>query len=157
MIKKIASITIVLFLYFLIGENAQAQSLHIQLNSKTEAVDLSSLQKISFLADSLVIMNANSVAQKYQLSMISKLSFANPITSINSVDAAQVIAIYPNPCADILTISGAKNGEILLASIDGKIQFRKFYQVGNSLDLSMLSSGFYLLNINGQILKLRKL
>ncbi|MFA6873482.1 MAG: T9SS type A sorting domain-containing protein [Bacteroidaceae bacterium] len=157
MIKKIASITIVLFLYLLIGENVQAQSLQIQTVSQTKSVDLLSLQKISFIDGNLVILNTNAVAQSYAISTISKLYFANPTTSINSIDAAQSISISPNPCADILTITGAKSGEIVLISIDGKVQLRKSYQAGNSLDLSMLSSGFYLLNINGRILKLRKL
>ncbi len=157
MIKKIVSTTIVLLFYLLIGENAQAQSLQIQTSSQIGGLNLLSLQKMSFSEGNLVIVKTNGAAQNYALSTISKLYFADSTTPVNAVTAVQVISIYPNPCADILTITGAESGEVALTSIDGKVQFRKTYEAGSSLDLSMLSSGFYLLSINGQILKLRKL
>lgn len=157
MIKKIVSATFVFFFCLLIGENVQAQSLQIQMSSQTGGLNLFSLQNMSFSEGNLVILNTNGVAQNYVLSTISKMYFADFTTSINTATAVQLISISPNPCADILTITGVESGEVVLTSIDGKVQFRKTYKAGSSLDLSMLSSGFYLLSINGQILKLRKL
>lgn len=157
MIKKIISTSAALFLYLLIGQNAQAQSLQIQINSQTKGVNLLSLQRMSFSEGNLIILGTTGINENYALSTIEKLYFASSTTSISSVKSSQAISVFPNPCTDILTIKGAENGEVVLTSIDGKVQFRETYQVGTSLDLSMLSSGFYLLSINGQILKLRKL
>ena len=157
MIKKIISTSAALFLYLLIGQNAQAQSLQIQINSQTKGVNLLSLQRMSFSEGNLIILGTTGINENYALSTIEKLYFASSTTSISSVKSSQAISDFPNPCTDILTIKGAENGEVVLTSIDGKVQFRETYQVGTSLDLSMLSSGFYLLSINGQILKLRKL
>ena len=69
------------------------------------------------------------------------------ILSINDIDEHSV-AMYPNPVTDILTIdSNATLQHIGVYSINGAKVFTTEKVINNTIDLSTLTSGMYILKI----------
>lgn len=71
------------------------------------------------------------------------------ITGMDKIDFEQTIAVFPNPASDLVTISYGLNRpdtQVILMSVTGQIVYHADQMV-QSIDLSGLSKGIYLLKI----------
>ncbi len=59
-----------------------------------------------------------------------------------------LVSVYPNPAYDKLFINGLKNAKISLISSSGSVVYQKTNFSGNMIDISNLSRGVYVLDIN---------
>lgn len=104
----------------------------------------------------LVIENANSSNVTLQLSDIRKIVCSEMVGT--EENAASKLQILPNPSYNqviIKNLSGNCQGRIY--TLDGRMVKAFEANEGLMLDISDLSEGMYLLNIDGQTLKLMKL
>ena len=58
-----------------------------------------------------------------------------------------MVQVFPNPANDILSIYGLKDATVRLFSVNGKemLSFTRFS--GNSIDVSSLPAGIYIMNV----------
>ena len=67
-----------------------------------------------------------------------------------------LVSVYPNPAYDILHINGLQNADVTLYSTSGNVVLKKTNFSGNTLDISNLSRGVYVIDIrlnNGQVVR----
>ncbi|MCF8218985.1 MAG: C10 family peptidase [Bacteroidales bacterium] len=74
-----------------------------------------------------------------------------PATTAAERNQMENLQILPNPADDVVYIKGAVKGSLTLYSIDGhKILKKNIYNSQQSIDVSELTPGFYLLNITSE-------
>ncbi len=71
-------------------------------------------------------------------------------SSINNEVAAK-ISVYPNPASEFIAVKNAKGFDITISSINGSV-VRKIENANETeiIDISDLSNGTYILNVNGE-------
>ena len=72
-------------------------------------------------------------------------------------DSQPLVQLYPNPVSETLNISGLKDAAIKMFSVNGKemMSFDKFS--GNTIDVSKLPAGVYIMNVTtGDGMQVRK-
>lgn len=155
-----------LILLILIGgwgiKKANAQYLVVKLqDGTTETTELNTLQSLKF-PDNLLQLNFTSGSvQSYDLSTVSTLYFQQYQTSVDDflTDDSQSISVYPNPASNKIFIKNASENASLIAvyRIDGTLVLQKQYSGQNeSIDISSLTSGIYVLRIENQAIKFIK-
>ncbi len=149
-------------LCFMAGFMLQAKAQNVTLvvtntNGTEQTYQLTEESQLHFEnGERLVIENASGTNFTLQLSDIRKIVCAEMTgTEENAVSKLQ---IFPNPSHNqvfIKNLSGNSQGRIY--TLDGRIVKAFEASEGMMLDISDLSEGMYLLNIDGQTLKLMKL
>lgn len=157
--KIIKVLTLLCFMAgFMLQSNAQNVTLVVTNTNGTEQTyQLTEESQLHFEnGERLVIENANGSNVTLQLSDIRKIVCSEMVGT--EENAASKLQILPNPSHNqviLKNLSGNCQGHIY--TLDGRMvkAFEAFE--GMMLDISDLSEGMYLLNIDGQTLKLMKL
>lgn len=151
---------IVLFAGITFHANAQSTSICLIVTTIDGTEQIFQLTEESQLyfenGDKLVIEDGTRGTTTFELSQIRKL-VCSDVTGTNESAAAQ-LQIFPNPAHNSFIIRNLTGTSLArIYSLDGRLL--KAFQAteGSVVDLSDLSEGMYLLNINGQTLKLMKL
>lgn len=139
----------------------KAQSLIIKQYDGTENTEpLSSVRNLSFSGSDLMLTFTSGSSDIYGLSTIRKIYFDTNI-SVNENDelSNKGLHIFPNPAENSITVHGIAN-EVAIVNIyrtDGSLVISQavFSEV-QTLDISQLSSGLYLITMNGQSAKFIK-
>ena len=106
--------------------------------------------------DRLIIEDGTGTTASFQLANIRKL-VCTEITGLNESNASE-LQLIPNPARDHFLISNLKNScEARIYALDGRLMKTFMATEGMVVDISNLSSGMYLLHIDGQTLKMMKL
>lgn len=141
---------------------SDVQSLVVQPKSGSESVSaLSTVQRITFSGTTMTIVNKDATQTNYSLSNVQKLFFAlrsTPTTDIINLETFNVKA-YPNPTADILFVEGVQKVESMrLYNLAGNELAVPYTQLVNGIQLnvSALTQGFYLLQVNNQTIKFQR-
>ena len=149
---------------FLVGiaSHATAQGTSVNLiltltNGEEQTLMLSDQSQLHFdNGESLVIDDGNGTTMTFPLANIRKIVCAE-LTDLQESPASQ-LQILPNPSYDhfiIRNLSGT--GTARIYALDGRLMKSFEATEGQVVDLSGLSSGMYLLHLDGQTLKLMKL
>jgi len=133
-----------------------AQSLIVRLNDGTEASQLlSTVQKLSFSQDELIVSFFSGSTDLYPLSDVRKLYFDSG-TSLGEHPTvrANKLFVYPNPAGEYIHIEGIPDQaeQVFIYSSDG--QLKKVLSITNdemSVDISSLPAGLYLINAHGSL------
>ena len=128
--------------------------------SEVETVSISTDLKIDFVDTGFdFIRGVSDVVGSYEYSDVEKIVFkAN--SSIESIANSIDVIVTPNPVVDMLTLRGADalvGSEINVYSIDGQNKLRISEWNGESIDVSDLPSGIYIINTQSKNLKFVKL
>lgn len=130
----------------------------LQLSGSEKQVTASTLRTITFSGSNMNLNYQDGNSEAIALSDIRKLFFSSASMSLENVKENR-LCVYPNPASDVVFLKnlplGAKQATVW--SISG----RKMCQIvlsseTNSLDISMLPSGLYLLGIDNQTLLFSK-
>lgn len=105
-----------------------------------------------------LLMFYNNMQSSQWFGQIAKFTatYSKTVTvSIRENEIANTIKLYPNPVSDILNIETDTNivPEVKIYSIQGQLLLNI---KGNYIDVSSLSTGIYIANINGQCIKVVK-
>lgn len=77
------------------------------------------------------------------------------VTSIKNIENPDELIIYPNPATDILNIK-AKEGLALIYDSKGQLKISRELKDDNSINISSLPPGFYVVLVNGASYKVLK-
>ena len=77
------------------------------------------------------------------------------VTSIKNIENPDELIIYPNPATDILNIK-ANEGLALIYDSKGRLKISHALENGNSINISSLTPGFYVVHVNGASYKVLK-
>lgn len=119
----------------------------------------SSAAKLTFVNETMsVIAPSGSVSGTFTLSNVSSIAFANVMTDgINDHILNRKISVYPNPAINTLSVAGADAGVVSIYSIVGsKVMETRLQDNSGKIDVSTLSSGVYVISVNGKSLKFTK-
>jgi hypothetical protein len=115
-------------------------------------------------SSTMITSMAFSIPGIAQIDVYAENLFVHKVYKINySIDYVgteeprqELISVYPNPAYDILHINGLQNADVTLYSTSGNVVLRKTNFSGNTLDISNLSRGVYVIDIklnNGQVVR----
>lgn len=149
-----------LLLGFIQLTNAQ-NTIYLKLKSHTtRGISISNIDKITFSSGNMVFDYLDSTNETIAISAVSKLSF-NSATAIEELASrSEKFILFPNPVSSKFYIKGLKNIEsvILIYSLSGTLVYRStIVDTDNSVDVSNLRAGLYLLKIDNQTIKFSKL
>ncbi len=104
----------------------------------------------------LTILDGTGATATYQLANIRKLVCAEYVGVSESISSG--LQLLPNPTRDHFLINNLQNTcEARIYALDGRLVKSLTATEGMMVDISDLTSGMYLLHIDGQTLKLMKL
>jgi len=138
-----------------------AQGLIIKMQDWTEnQLLISSVSKLSFSGDQLVIAPKSGTPEYYYIDGIQKLYFG-VITSVdeNLQDGNTGISVFPNPATETITLINLPEGKgiVKIFSLDGRlIKQATLSPHDPAIDISKLHSGIYFLVADGQTTKFIK-
>ncbi|MDD3079562.1 MAG: T9SS type A sorting domain-containing protein [Paludibacter sp.] len=141
--------------------NAQTNSLSIlKLDHLTQDFEISSVSKLTFATNVLNInLNAGST-ETISLSDIQKITF-NTVSGINNITLDENTAVvYPNPATNFIRIKNitGNNIEVNIYNLSGvRVLNKTLHNQTETLDVSGLSNGIYIVKANAVILKFSKL
>ncbi|MFT4061722.1 MAG: T9SS type A sorting domain-containing protein [Edaphocola sp.] len=144
------------------GVLAQTSLTVLQYSGTSQTFEVAEAGKIYFSSGSLVVdANGNGTTATVSVSLIRKITFASSDATGGISANTQnddVVAIYPNPATNYVTIAAPANTKVQvgLFSIDGKQILAGTYANGAQIDIAQLRAGIYLVNINNKNFKLVK-
>ena len=160
--KKQLQIFGLLIFYLVISTNLlQAQNnLIVKFKSGTQSVSLlSTVDRITFSAGSLLLKKTDASTSTLLLSDISRLTFGL-YSAVPEITADQTgLAIYPSPATNYINLLNAPQGEtqIVIFGLDGTTLMNKKLNSGmRQVDISGLAKGLYLLKVNNTTFKFVK-
>lgn len=160
MLKKF---TLLIVLLIAGWQTAESQSLYIKTkDGVVTSKSLETLDRFTFSNNNLLINYLSGPAETYSLGNISKLTFKSGFTGVDelSLSGPAVMKVYPNPVNDIIYIQNAPEMSytVSIYRVTGSLVLTTKMSSGEkSIDVSYLSSGLYLLNVNGLTFKFVKL
>jgi hypothetical protein len=154
-------IAIIIFFLVLASFGLSAQKLVIRMDDGTEYDEpLSALQKLTFSQDELIVNFISGPGDAYPLSDIRKLYFNLAVsTDENTFAPGHGPVVFPNPAGNFITVRGipADAGFISIYRMDGAPVLVKTVSADcESLDVTGLPSGLYLLKASGYTTKFIK-
>ena len=129
--------------------------------SEVETVSISTDLKIDFVDTGFdFIRGVSDVVGSYEYSDVKKIVFIANSSVESIVDSNVDVVVTPKPVVDMITLRGADalvGSEINVYSIDGQNKLRISEWNGESIDVSDLPSGIYIINTQSKNLKFVKL
>lgn len=152
---------LILFLSIGLGlHELQAQSMYVKENTGTQtSYSLSTISKLSFSSENLIISQTDSSSVTYTLSSLRYLSFSDSIPV--DIEAEKiinhVIRMYPNPVYRELKIdlsgTSCPGGTLNIFNLEGKLL--KTQQISDSgiisVDMSHLHKGTYICHFSNGV------
>lgn len=154
MIKK--TIFSLLFLSGIILCSAQV-NVEVQLiSSGTQSFSVSETGKIYFDNGFLMVDDGDNIPFSFPLSDIRKILFSGA-TSVETIESDH-IRIYPNPATTFLRISSDLNSDsrYQIFSIDGRLLMSGACKQEETINISRLPKGLYLIKVDGKTFKISK-
>lgn len=149
----------VLILLFLCGLFLNIQAVNITVIRLTgDAKEVQQVNAIQFLPGQTIQCQLSN-GESTELTGVRKISFENnDFTAIEDVTTPSTIHIYPNPTADMLIIDGVTaKQEITIYSLNGsKVLSTQSQEGTNTIQVSELPNGVYLLRLSNETFKLIK-
>jgi|WetSurMetagenome_2_1015567.scaffolds.fasta_scaffold199936_2 hypothetical protein len=141
----------------------EAQSMAIRMKDGTgQTIGLSSLEKVTFSNTNLLINQISGATESYSLSKIRKIYFESVPTGVDDETlnrSSQKLSFFPNPVESIIYFRNIPNENSILKiyRMDGSMVLQPQISTdNNSLDVSDLDRGFYIIVVNNQASKFIK-
>ena len=126
------------------------------ISSGTQSFSISEAGKIYFDNGYLMVDDGNDAPFSFPLSDIRKVLFSGT-TSIETIESDH-IRIYPNPATTFLRISNDRNSDsrYQIFSIDGRLLMSGVCKQEETINISRLPKGLYLIKVDGKTFKISK-
>ncbi len=126
------------------------------INSSSQTFSVSEAGKIYFDNGYLMVDDGNDTPFSFPLSDIRKVLFSGA-TSVETIESDH-IRIYPNPATTFIRISNDRNRNSFyqLFSIDGRLLMSGVCKQEETINISKLPKGLYLLKVDGKTFKISK-
>lgn len=162
--KRILFAVGLLFASLLWVNVAFAQTIHttnvtvVYSNNQSDSF-FENVTQFSFSGDNLLI-NQNGTITPITRSLIRKLTLEDVATSsIETYDENAHIFIYPNPTSDKLNMACETEQQVMVRifSLNGQVLMQKQMSTSESINVSSLAKGIYIIKINETSYKFSKL
>ena len=92
------------------------------------------------------------------VSIIRKIVFSNTLGTPTIGENKNNLALYPNPSSDLIQIKSDSMEEldVKIYALTGQLVQQGSYQSNQSIDVSSLAKGLYLVQVNGLTVKFSK-
>lgn len=148
------------FLLFSAAGAVQAQSTVkvTRTNGTVNSYTVQATGSISFAGDYVVIKETNtSSAQSIPMSAIRNMKFVDGSNSIDDVESATPVQIYPNPAQNYFVVRGIEGLQsVTVYSMTGARMIETTVEDEGRVDVSSLKTGVYMVKINNRTTKLVK-
>lgn len=139
-----------------------AQQLVVRLANGTEvSQELNQVRKLTFNPGEVSVVLHSGNTESYDMQMVQKLYFEALTSGTHeNTGAFQQVNLYPNPANDIVYLSGLPQGvsPAFIFSLEGRLLLTgSVTPEANSIHLSTLKPGIYLLMLDGRAIKLIRL
>lgn len=125
----------------------------------TQDFNISSAGKLYFSSDNLYVQTDGSATPTtIPVSIIRKITFSTALATPTFGDNRHNIVLYPNPGSDNIKIKADNAGDLKVEiySLYGQLVKQGIYQSNEDIDISSLSAGLYLVQVNGVTIKFSK-
>lgn len=131
---------------------------HAPDNGGVTTAPLSTSTVISFKTQGLEISTNGSASTNVAYANAEKITFKTSESSVAIIDAKSTLRLRRNPVESILEMQGhdGKCAKLAVTSLSGQVMISLKEWNGEAIDVSCLTSGLYLLNINNQTFKFIK-
>lgn len=140
---------------------AEEKSLHIQLHTgEFRDIALKALQKVTFSTEDVLLVYTDKTTEKIGIMTIKEFSFSTLTGVSNAFSDVKPLLLYPNPATDHIVLGNiaAGAGTIEIYSVaGGHILSVPSQEPAQTIDVSALSKGLYVLKLDDQVLKFTKL
>ena len=144
---------------FLCGLFLNMQAVNITVVRVTNEIkEVETVTSMRFLPGQTILFTLTS-GESTEMTGVRKISFENnDFTAIEDVTTPSTIRVYPNPTADMLIIDGVTaKQEIAIYSLNGaKVLSTQSQEGTNTIQVSELPNGVYLLRLSNETFKLIK-
>lgn len=139
-----------------IGAFAQTD-VHIHFyNTNNQDFTVSEYGKIYFNNGYLLIDEGTGVPFSFEVANIQKMTFDHTL-DIETFESSD-FKVYPNPASSFLKIESSQEmNHYQLFTLEGRLVLSGCCRNGESINVSDLSKGLYLIQVNGQTTKISKL
>lgn len=121
---------------------------------------LSEISKVQFGTGNFsVLLSEGEAGGSFDFRNVSKISFGE-VSAVETVDRDAVMVVTPNPVRNTLVLNGGQSlygSEMNLYSVTGMHVLRVATWQGESIDVSHLPAGVYVINIQSETIKFVKL
>lgn len=153
------SITTFLLCCLLFTSTYAMTHLRIEKNDTSEElVQLNTIRTIQFQGDDVQFNFKNGTSDLFAASTLKSLQFSSIPSDIQK-DKSSEFFFYPNPATDYLYLKniGLQDIVVSIYQIDGVLVHSSTQETHEGIYIGNLSSGIYLLQINKEVFKFRKL
>jgi hypothetical protein len=157
--KQKQLLTIILLITGMAALQVKAQNLFVwQMDGTVNPYAINFLKSFTISGGKLTLNNLSATKDSYNLSNIKKLTFDSSAGFKNNVleDSTKEIDIYYNPSENTIYLQRVPKNHtpVIIYRINSVVKMYTYIPSGNqSIDVSGLTSGFYLLKINNQVFK----
>lgn len=138
---------------------AQRMTINLKDGNKQE-INLTTLQKISFSSNNMVLNYTNAAFTSLAINDIRKITMiSGPADVKNTLADKSKMSIFFNAAENQITIKNApeKSAKAYVYRMDGVLLlYSEVSSSNNLLNISSLANGLYLLKINNQVFKFKK-
>lgn len=135
---------------------------HIRIektNNSDELIQLNTIRNIQFQGENVQFKLKNGDIDLFSVTSIKSLKFSSIPSGIENNNASGEIFFYPNPATDYIYLKNMATQEanINIYQIDGVLVLSGTQSLHQPIYIGGLAKGFYLLQVNRQTFKFRKL
>lgn len=157
--KPIQKFTLTLLLFLSACSFAQTGVTITYYTGETQAFNVAHDGKLYFETDNLFVKtDGTTTPTTIPVSIIRKINFSTTLATTTFGQNNHHIALYPNPGTDIIRIKSdaSENLATKIYSLTGRLVLQGIYESDQDIDVSNLSSGLYLVQVNGLTIKFSK-
>lgn len=158
--RKIKKLTFFLILLLSSYSFSQTGVIVTYYDGTIQGFNVTSSGKLYFTSDNLYINTDGLVTTptSIPITIIRKITLSNTLSAITFGENANNLILYPNPSSDVFRIKSDANEvlKINIYSLQGQLVHQGNYQSNEDVNVSNLSSGLYLVQVNGLTIKFSK-
>lgn len=169
--RNIARLERAVNVYEGVGKTAESQPHETSLRpqatrlmvNKTDAtndpIELPEIKDLTFSAGTMHINLMDGTVRTFTLEAVKNLLFTSGTTPLTQLPAAGSMTIFPNPATDFINIEAlpANSAQIEVYSMSGhRVMTEMIHQHKQSINVSHLPTGIYILKVGGHTIKFQK-
>ncbi len=155
--KKLTSL--ILLAYLVVSSSFAMTHLRVEKNDTSEElIQLNSIKTIRFQGENVQFNYKNGNSDLFAANTLKSVQFSSIPSSIEEKTSAELF-FYPNPATDYIYLKNLATEEAMISiyQIDGVIVMKGKQSLHTGIYVGNLASGLYLLEVNKQTYKFRKL
>lgn len=148
-----------LFIIFTTFSYAQTGVTVTYYDGTTQDFNVTTAGKLYFASDNLYLkLDGTTTPTTIPVTIIRKITFSETLATTTFGENKNNLVLYPNPGSNVIRIKSDKNEElkINIYSLQGQLVHQGVYQTDEDINVTNLSSGLYLVQVNGVTIKFSK-